>query len=94
MNIKTALGLSAIFFGTPVAAQDFFDHLKVCHDTVWQIEEFSDLPNAAVSVHLGGFGDDSFYAYWIVDWDDVQVAGKCIMQLQEPVIVQLTDFRD
>ena len=74
-------------------AGEFDQHVKACHDAVWALDEFKLIPNAGVSAYLGGYGDSTFYAYWIIDWDDVQVAGKCSMERKSPKILQLTDFR-
>lgn len=93
MKLKFTIFLAACLVSGPSLAEEFYDQLKACHDTVWQMDEFKDLPNAAVSVHLGGYDDKSFYAYWIIDWDDLQVAGKCLMDRNKPIITKITDFR-
>ena len=77
----------------PALAGEFDLHVKACHDAAWAQDEFKDIPNAGVSAYPGGFDDKTFYAYWIVDWDELQVAGKCIMDLKEPTNLKLTDFR-
>ena len=41
----------------------------------------------------GGFDDNTFYAYWIVDWEDVQVAGKCTMERKNAHILEVIDFK-
>jgi hypothetical protein len=71
------------------------EHLRVCHDTVWNLKEFKNIPNAGVSVHFSGTNDNdmSMSTYWVVDWDDVQVAGKCVMDQKTPKIRKLIDFR-
>lgn len=73
-------------------AGEFGQHVKACHDAAWAQEEFKNIPNAGVSAYPGGYDDKTFYAYWIVDWDDVQVAGKCMMELKTPKLLELTDF--
>ena len=78
--------------GTALAGE-FDQHLKACHDAVWARDEFKDIPNAGVSAFPGGFDDDTFYAYWIVDWETVQVAGKCVMQRNTAAIIGITAFR-
>ena len=79
--------------GSSSFAGEFDAQMKVCHDAVWQMDEFKNIPNAGVSVHLGGYDDSSFYAYWIIDWDNLQVAGKCLMDRKKPTITKITDFR-
>ncbi len=56
------------------------DALKACHDTLWDLPEYTDLPNAAISVWPGWINDDSIKVYWVVDWTDpdVQAAGQCV----------------
>ena len=77
----------------PALAGEFDSHLKACHDAAWAIDEFKTIPNAGVSAYPGGYDDNTFFAYWIIDWDDVQVAGKCTMERKQPKILELTDFR-
>ena len=81
-----------ILLGSPAIAGEFDAHLKACHDGVWQMKEFEKIPNAGVSAYLGGYDDESFYAYWIIDWDDTQVAGKCLMDRNKPTIVSIKTF--
>jgi len=82
-----------VLLGNSAFAGEFDAHLKACHDGVWQMKEFENIPNAGVSAYLGGYDDKSFYAYWIIDWDDTQVAGKCLMDLKKPVVNGYTFFR-
>lgn len=77
----------------PAMAGDFDQHVKACHDAAWTQEEFKDVPHAGVSAYPGGYDDKIFYAYWIIDWDDIQVAGKCVMDLKTPKLLDVTDFR-
>jgi hypothetical protein len=81
--IKTALVFS-VFLTSPLSAQSFdqetVNALKVCHDYVWfEVPDFKDLPNAAVSVYPGIVGDGSITVFWNVMWDDptVRAAGNC-----------------
>ncbi|MEY8099812.1 hypothetical protein AB9F29_20815 [Falsihalocynthiibacter sp. S25ZX9] len=56
------------------------DALKVCHDYVWfEVPEFKELPNAAVSVFPGIIDENSITIFWNVMWDDptVRAAGNC-----------------
>ena len=92
--IQFALGFALLLaIANPTSAGEFDAHLKACHDGVWQLKEFENIPNAGVSAYLAGYDDKSFYAYWIIDWDDTQVAGKCLMDLKKPVVNGYTYFR-
>ena len=80
---STALMLSA-FLTFPLAAQSFdretVNALKACHDYVWfQVPDFKDLPNAAVSVFPGITDESAITVFWNVMWDDpiVRAAGNC-----------------
>ena len=44
-----------------------------------EVPEFSELPNAAVSVFPGIFDENSITVFWNVMWDDpiVRAAGNC-----------------
>lgn len=56
------------------------DALKACHDYLWfQVPEFKELPNAAISVFPGIWGDGQLVVFWNVYWDDptVREAGNC-----------------
>lgn len=56
------------------------DALQACHDTLWELPEYADLPNAAISVWPGWINEDSIKVYWVVDWTDpdIQAAGQCV----------------
>lgn len=53
--------------------------LKACHDYVWEVPEFKDLPNAAVSVFPGSENGNAIVVNWNVNWDQptVRAAGNC-----------------
>lgn len=56
------------------------DATKACHDHVWfEIGEFKDLPNAAISAFPGSVDGETFVINWNVNWDDprVRAAGNC-----------------
>ena len=79
-------------FALPVFAQSFdretVNALKLCHDYVWfQVPEFKDLPNAAVSVFPGITAENSRTVFWNVLWDDptVRAAGNCTVIGEEVV---------
>ncbi len=92
MKIRILTIAFGLLFAGPVFAGEFDAHVKACHDGVWAQKEFESIPNAGVSAYIGGYNDDSFYAYWIVDWDDVQAAGKCLMERKKPVIKEFKKF--
>lgn len=84
---------TAPFYAANLAAAGAFDeHLKACHDAAWTMDEFADIPNAGVSAYPGGTDGETYYAYWIVDWDNVQAAGKCIMPIKQPTVSSISDF--
>lgn len=81
--LKISMALASLV-ASPVAAQSFdretVNALKACHDYVWfEIPDFKDLPNAAVSVFPGIMGEGSITVFWNVMWDDpiVRAAGNC-----------------
>lgn len=60
--------------------QKTIDAARLCHNYVWDIPEFSNLPNAAISVFPSSSDDEGNYvSYWNVNWDDPKVrrAGTC-----------------
>ncbi len=91
---KIILSLLFVVFAGGVAQADIVNaQVKACHDAVWSLDEFKNIPNAGISAYPGGFDEKSFYAYWIVDWDDLQVAGKCLMDRKETKVNKIVDFR-
>lgn len=71
--VISAAGLAHAFDRVTVNA------LKACHDYVWEVPEFKDLPNAAISVYPGSLDGDQRVINWNVNWDDpdVRAAGNC-----------------
>ena len=53
--------------------------LKACHNYLWDIPEFKDLPNAAISVFPGSVNKNEYVINWNVNWDKPNVAagGNC-----------------
>ena len=53
--------------------------LKACHDYVWAVPDYAELPNAAISVWPASVGESVLKVYWVVDWTnpDVRAAGQC-----------------
>lgn len=69
---------------SPLAAQNFDENtiaaLKTCHDYVWfDVPEFKNLPNAAISAFPGVMEENTIVVFWNVMWDDptVRAAGNC-----------------
>jgi len=77
--------LLAVFHATPVQAFDqaTINATKVCHDYVWfQVPEFENVPNAAVSAFPGAVDSSAYTIYWVVRWDDprIRAAGDCTVK--------------
>lgn len=55
------------------------DALQMCHDYLWEVPAYADLPNAAISVFPGIFDDQSIVVFWNVYWDApiTRAAGNC-----------------
>jgi hypothetical protein len=53
--------------------------LQACHNYVWAVPDYADLPNAAISVWPANAGESVQKVYWVVDWTDpdVRAAGQC-----------------
>jgi hypothetical protein len=52
--------------------------LVACHNYVWEIEEYSNLPNAAISVFPLMTDENTITSVWHIMWDDptVRAAGN------------------
>ena len=74
-------GLTALVTAAPAMAfdRDTTEALKACHDYLWEVPEFSELPNAALSVWPASSNDGMTKVYWGVDWTDpdIRAAGQC-----------------
>ncbi|MEO9572522.1 MAG: hypothetical protein ABJ360_21525 [Roseobacter sp.] len=82
MKKRVLLGLiSLCFSATAVSAFDreTTDALKACHDYAWSVDEYTDLPNAAVSVYPLMTDGNVITTVWHIMWDDpvVRAAGNC-----------------
>jgi hypothetical protein len=57
------------------------ESLVACQNYVWEIEEYSHLPNAAISVFLLMTDENTITSVWHIMWDDptVRAAGNCIV---------------
>lgn len=55
---------------------------KTCHDHIWDIPEFAELPNAAISVWPSSANEGTYVINWNVNWDDptVRAAGNCTVE--------------
>ncbi|WP_193139051.1 MULTISPECIES: hypothetical protein [unclassified Meridianimarinicoccus] len=77
------VGLCLVLVGAASAAQAFdrqtTNALKTCHDYLWQVPEFMDMPNAAISVFPASQNGDTIIVNWNVNWDEptVRAAGNC-----------------
>lgn len=81
-----------VAFSTAAMSASAFDRevteaLKACHDYVWAVPEFEDMPNAAVSVWPASSNNGITKVYWVVDWDDpaIQQAGTCEYAKEEVI---------
>lgn len=55
--------------------------LKTCHDSVWEQDEFKDIPNAGISIESGEFKDNGRVAvHWRVEWDNQHARGVCVLK--------------
>ncbi|SHG82535.1 hypothetical protein [Marivita hallyeonensis] len=74
-------GIVALSMTTAVLAFDrqTTDALKACHDYLWDVPEFAELPNAALSVWPASSNGGLTKIYWVVDWTDpdIRAAGQC-----------------
>lgn len=80
--MKLVLGLVLLAFLS--GAVHAFDQrvtsaLEDCHNYLWEVPAFAELPNAAISVWPGSESDTRIKIYWVVDWIDptVKAAGQC-----------------
>ena len=66
-------------FGAHAFDRETTNALKACHDYVWAVPDYADLPNAAISVWPANAGESVKKVYWVVDWidPDVRTAGQC-----------------
>ena len=66
--------------------------LKACHDKVWTVDAYADLPNAAISVWPASSEDGLTKVYWVVEWTDpdIQAAGQC--QYQDGGVITVEPF--
>lgn len=73
--------------------QKTIDAARTCHNYIWDIPEFADLPNAAISVFPGSFDYDGNYTInWNINWDDptVRRAGNC--QIKGDNVLKFEDY--
>lgn len=69
------------------------DALKACHDQVWTVDEYADLPNAAISVWPASSENGLTKVYWVVDWTDpdIKAAGQC--EYQDEEVISFAPFK-
>jgi len=78
----TLLALACLVVAMPAAAQDVTPQMmKTCHDSVWDQNEFKDIPNAGISIESGAVKDNGRIAvHWRVDWDNKHARGVCVLR--------------
>ena len=68
---------------TTVTAQAFDRNVTAalgkCHNYLWDVPQFTSLPNAAISVWPASVNNGVVKVYWVVDWTEptVKAAGQC-----------------
>lgn len=80
MKLLLSLAFLTLASGTTHAFdQRITSALVNCHNYLWEVPAFADLPNAAISVWPGSETDTLIKVYWVVDWTDptVKAAGQC-----------------
>ncbi len=55
---------------------------KACHDYIWEVPEFAELPNAAISVWPSTVNEGTYVINWNVNWDNptMRAAGNCTVR--------------
>ncbi|MCC1491322.1 hypothetical protein [Cognatishimia sp. F0-27] len=81
LNTLCIGGIAVLATAHPVLAFDreTTEALKACHDYLWEVPEFAELPNAALSVWPASSDNGVTKVYWVVDWTDpeLRAAGQC-----------------
>lgn len=81
MKTHLCIALFASIFALPVHAFDreTTEALQICHDYLWEVPDYADLPNAAISVFPGLMDGTTITVFWNVYWDApiVRAAGNC-----------------
>ena len=80
VSVAAAAVLAATAGSTSAFDRETVDALKACHDHVWfDVPEFKDMPNAAVSVWPSSEDGGTYVVFWNVSWDEpkVRAAGSC-----------------
>lgn len=59
--------------------QQTTEALTACHAYLWDVPDYAELPNAAISVFPGITNDASITVFWNVYWDEpvARAAGNC-----------------
>ena len=79
----TRTTLAAALVLAASAAQAFdretTDALRTCHDHLWEVTDYADLPNAAMYVFPLSSNDGTVVVAWHILWDDPRTrgAGTC-----------------
>lgn len=76
------LALTTLVFAIPTTAAEVTPQMmKTCHDTVWEQDDFKDIPNAGISIEGGAVKDNGRIAvHWRVDWDNNHARGVCVLK--------------
>jgi len=87
VGMLVALTASILVAPAALSQQVAPEQLKACHDYVWQLPQFKDIPNAGISVQAGEVSDrGNSRVHWRVDWDSNHAKGGCIVNPQNKVI--------
>lgn len=75
---------SLLLAGMTAGSAEAFDRkitsaLSHCHNYLWDVPEFVELPNAAISVWPASENGNLIKIYWVADWADptIKAAGQC-----------------
>ena len=65
---------------------------KACHDHIWEVPDFAQLPNAAISVWPSMVNEGTYVINWNVNWDDptVRAAGNCTVK--DDAVIGFEDY--
>jgi hypothetical protein len=78
LTLVVACGL--LTAGSAVAGSATPQQLKACHDHLWEVPKFRDIPNAGISIEgseAGGKGKAR--VHWRVEWDNMHARGICMV---------------
>lgn len=78
-RIILALSFAAVSSTAYAFDRQTVDALHLCHDYLWDVPAFQNLPNAAISVFPGMATGDTVVVNWNVSWNQpaIRAAGNC-----------------